>query len=46
MGTRLWLCALEEETVQRLIKDPSRLEAAIDRKIARVVVTIEYGIEH
>jgi hypothetical protein len=30
MGTRLWLCALKEETIQLLIKDPSRIETAID----------------
>lgn len=31
MGTRLWLCALKEDTVQRLIKDPGRTETTIER---------------
>ena len=31
MGTRLWLCALTEETIQLLIKDPSRIDAVIER---------------
>jgi hypothetical protein len=30
MGTRLWLCVLKEETIQLLIKDPSRIETAVE----------------
>jgi hypothetical protein len=31
MGTRLWFCALKEETIQLLIEDPSRIDTVIER---------------
>jgi hypothetical protein len=38
MGTRLWLCALKEDTVQLLLKDPGRTAAAIERVAKRPAV--------